>query len=84
MFFLIQSQLVKIGQYTSECDTFIKNQMHYILGDTGRSYVVGFGNNPPNKPHHRSSSCPDMPRMFRQTVSAHISNTMTNNFCRKM
>jgi len=28
------------------------------LGDAGRSYVVGFGNNPPQRPHHKSSSCP--------------------------
>jgi hypothetical protein len=24
------------------------------LGDAGRSYVVGYGNNPPTHPHHRS------------------------------
>ena len=28
-----------------------------FLGDTGRSFVVGFGNNPPVQPHHRGSSC---------------------------
>ena len=26
----------------------------YILGDTGRSFVCGFGNNPPTQPHHAS------------------------------
>ena len=35
--------------------------MGYILGDTGRSFVVGYGVNPPQRPHHRSSSCPDRP-----------------------
>ncbi|XP_077869188.1 endoglucanase E-4-like [Saccoglossus kowalevskii] len=40
---------------------FAKDQLHYILGDTGRSYVCGFGENPPVQPHHRSSSCPDLP-----------------------
>ncbi|XP_006813667.1 uncharacterized protein LOC100373202 [Saccoglossus kowalevskii] len=40
---------------------FAKDQLHYILGDSGRSYVCGFGNNPPVYPHHRSSSCPDLP-----------------------
>lgn len=30
-------------------------QVHYALGDTGRSYVIGFGVNPPTKPHHRSA-----------------------------
>ncbi|XP_006820070.1 endoglucanase E-4-like [Saccoglossus kowalevskii] len=37
---------------------FAMQQIHYILGDTGRSYVVGFGNNPPQNIHHRDSSCP--------------------------
>jgi len=29
-----------------------------MLGDSGRSYVVGFGNNPPTHVHHRGASCP--------------------------
>ena len=31
--------------------------MNYILGDNpqNRSYVVGFGNNPPLNPHHRTA-----------------------------
>jgi hypothetical protein len=33
----------------------------YILGDTGRSYVVGVGNNPPCRPHSRMASCPNAP-----------------------
>ncbi|XP_045614932.1 uncharacterized protein [Procambarus clarkii] len=36
-------------------------QIDYILGDTGRSFVVGFGVDPPRRPHHRSSSCPSLP-----------------------
>lgn len=32
--------------------------MGYILGDSGRSYVVGYGNNPPTHYHHRAASCP--------------------------
>ena len=36
-------------------------QINYALGSSGRSFVVGFGTNPPKKPHHRSSSCPDAP-----------------------
>jgi len=34
------------------------DQIHYALGDNGHSFVVGFGTNPPARPHHRSSSCP--------------------------
>ena len=30
-----------------------KSQIDYMLGDSGRSYVIGFGNNPPKRPHHR-------------------------------
>ena len=55
------AQLTKVGLWQSECDTFVKSQINYALGDTGRSYVVGFGNNPPCRPHHASSSCPDAP-----------------------
>ncbi|XP_077990545.1 endoglucanase E-4-like [Glandiceps talaboti] len=39
---------------------FAVNQIHYILGDAGHSYVVGFGHHPPRRPHHRGSSCPDI------------------------
>lgn len=28
-----------------------------MLGDAGRSYVVGFGKNPPSHAHHRGASC---------------------------
>ncbi|CBY11538.1 unnamed protein product [Oikopleura dioica] len=41
---------------------FGKGQIDYMLGDSGRSFVVGFGNNPPERPHHRSSSCPPVPQ----------------------
>lgn len=33
---------------------FAKNQIHLLLGDAGRSYIVGFGANYPREPHHRS------------------------------
>ena len=46
-----------MGYQTAKCDEFVDTQIGYILGDTGRSYVVGFGENPPLRPHHRSSSC---------------------------
>jgi len=36
---------------------FAVAQMRYMLGDNPRnsSYVIGFGNNPPTEPHHRTS-----------------------------
>jgi hypothetical protein len=33
------------------------SQLHYALGSTGRSFVVGFGVNPPVREHHRGASC---------------------------
>ncbi|GAB4854017.1 hypothetical protein Ancab_022599 [Ancistrocladus abbreviatus] len=39
---------------------FAKKQMDYILGKNPqqRSYMVGFGNNPPKQAHHRGASVP--------------------------
>lgn len=34
---------------------FYESQINYALGSSGRSYVVGFGNNPPQHPHHRTA-----------------------------
>ena len=34
-----------------------KQLMDYIMGSTGRSFVTGWGVNPPKRPHHRTSSC---------------------------
>ncbi|XP_067015190.1 endoglucanase E-4 [Anabrus simplex] len=40
---------------------FARRQINYMLGDSGRSFVVGMGNNPPKQPYHAASSCPDRP-----------------------
>ncbi|XP_030747548.1 uncharacterized protein LOC115876022 [Sitophilus oryzae] len=40
---------------------FAKSQVDYMLGSTGRSYVVGYGENYPKKPYHVASSCPELP-----------------------
>jgi hypothetical protein len=34
---------------------FAKQQVDYALGSTGRSFVVGFGENSPEHPHHRTA-----------------------------
>ncbi|KAK7822707.1 endoglucanase 16 [Quercus suber] len=41
---------------------FTKQQMDYLLGENpkGRSYMVGFGQNPPVQAHHRGASVPKM------------------------
>lgn len=39
---------------------YASEQIRYMLGDNQRksSYVIGLGQNPPQRPHHRGSSCP--------------------------
>jgi hypothetical protein len=37
------------------------SQLRYMLGDSGRSYVVGYGKRFPTQPHQRAASCPDPP-----------------------
>lgn len=34
---------------------FAEDQANYALGSSGRSFVVGFGKNPPKHPHHRTA-----------------------------
>jgi len=40
---------------------YAQSQVDYALGSSGRSFVVGYGVNPPTQPHHAASSCPDEP-----------------------
>jgi hypothetical protein len=37
------------------------SQLRYMLGDSGRSYVVGYGKHFPTQPHQRAASCPNAP-----------------------
>ncbi|CAF3760770.1 unnamed protein product [Rotaria sordida] len=54
-------QAADVGINTQEYLDFASRQINYMLGDSGRSYVIGFGQNYPQRPHHRSSSCPSRP-----------------------
>ena len=47
----------KEGIQVQDGINFARKQIHYALGDTGHSFVCGFGVDPPEKPHHRGSSC---------------------------
>lgn len=38
-----------------------ESQINFLLGDVGHSFVVGYGVDPPQRPHHRGSSCPSPP-----------------------
>lgn len=59
----------KVKAYTE----FAEKQANYALGSSGRSYMVGFGENPPKNPHHRTaqgSYCDNMnePNPARHTL----------------
>ena len=49
-------EAAQLGIDTADATSFAENQINYILGDGGRSYVCGWGNNPPQRPHHRSET----------------------------
>ncbi|CAH1777623.1 unnamed protein product, partial [Owenia fusiformis] len=53
----------KLGLNEGAYRIWAAGQIDYILGDNprGSSYVCGFGNNPPVRPHHSSTSCPPRP-----------------------
>eukprot|EP01135_Chromosphaera_perkinsii_P002771 Nk52_evm139s226 gene=Nk52_evmTU139s226 len=62
--FVLGKHLIDTNQQSnsaSKLTSFAKSQVDYFLGDGPRSFVVGFGNNPPHSPHHRGASCPDRP-----------------------
>ena len=57
------AQLLEEGSSEREdFRNYALGQIEYALGSTGRSFVVGFGENPPTAPHHASSSCPPAPQ----------------------
>lgn len=49
-------QAAKYGDAAEAADNqaWATGQIGQLLGDGLRSYVVGYGNNPPERPHHRS------------------------------
>ncbi|MDO5560188.1 MAG: glycoside hydrolase family 9 protein [Oscillospiraceae bacterium] len=49
-----QSKLCSKDKKDSYWD-FAVSQVNYALGSSGRSFVVGFGENPPVSPHHRTA-----------------------------
>ena len=54
-------QAADAGVMKNEIYAFAEKQLNFALGiSTGKSFMVGFGNNHPKKVHHRASSCPDL------------------------
>lgn len=50
---------------------FLKSQIDYALGSTGRSFVVGYGVNPPQHPHHRTAQSSWTDQMTSPTYHRH-------------
>lgn len=53
----VASDTIFKGTDTSKYEEFAETQVNYALGDNPResSYVVGYGNNYPKNPHHRTA-----------------------------
>lgn len=51
---------------------FAESQANYILGDTGFSYLVGFGDDCPKHPHHRTAHGPYMDNMNEPEEHRHV------------
>ena len=53
----VASDTIFKGEDTSKYETFAEEQVNYSLGDNPRnsSYVVGYGENSPKNPHHRTA-----------------------------
>lgn len=49
--FILQAAEMNVSS-SKEYINFAKSQIDYMLGDSGRSYVVGFGHNYPKQPYH--------------------------------
>jgi hypothetical protein len=50
---------------------FEKSQIDYALGSTGRSFVVGYGENSPQHPHHRTAHSSWTDQMTSPTYHRH-------------
>ncbi|KAJ3045032.1 Endoglucanase [Rhizophlyctis rosea] len=52
---LIYAKIIDDQSYQLKLRTFAVQQTNYILGDCGRSWIPGFGDNDPKLPYHKSS-----------------------------
>lgn len=63
-----------VNDPASRYSDFAKTQIRYMLGQnpSGRSYVCGFGVNPPVNPHHRNAHGSTTQNIAEPAVNAHI------------
>ena len=58
---LYSYQAANAGIKTDEYREYATKQIGYMLGDNGRSFLVGFGDNYPKQPHHKAAACDSIP-----------------------
>ncbi|KAK6177432.1 hypothetical protein SNE40_015535 [Patella caerulea] len=58
---LVALMAAEEGLNAVEYRKWAMSQIHYALGDTGFSFLIGYGKNFPHSPHHRAASCPNPP-----------------------
>jgi len=64
----------RVNDYDSRYRDFGEAQIDYALGENpqSRSYVVGFGNNPPVNPHHRAAHSSTTNNIYSPADNEHI------------
>jgi endoglucanase len=74
LFAFIYSDFVATGAKKQTYHDFAVRQANYTLGEnpSNRSFVVGFGVNPPTKPHHRTAHGSWADKMDTPVESRHI------------
>ncbi|ESO84370.1 hypothetical protein LOTGIDRAFT_132347 [Lottia gigantea] len=55
---MVALMAAEVGINEKKYRDWAMGQIHYALGDTGFSYVIGVGDKYPTHPHHRAASCP--------------------------
>ena len=71
---LIYSDTCADAAHQARYREFAASQIDYILGKNpqARSYVVGFGNNPPRNPHHRGAHGTWLDNLQQPVESRHV------------
>lgn len=59
---LTSAKFTNSDTLSKDASKWAQTQVDYALGDSGRSFVVGFGKKFPQYPHHAGASCPPEPR----------------------
>lgn len=65
---LVCAKYVQSSTLSKSASRWAQSQVDYAMGDSGRSFVVGFGKRFPRYPHHAGASCPREPRTCNWSI----------------